>query len=182
MRTALRLCVFFAALLQPLAAAAGVDLALANVTVEYDGINLSIVGEVHLYAEGGVGPMTTSVRLYLDDVPMYSVPLATDFYLIETCEESYPDCDGLCQPMLINGQITPGTCNNWPQLANCCCLYLIFTPADPIPYAGQTTCTMIVDENDQIQEADETNNVYTVDLSPIDVPLSPWSAVKALYR
>jgi hypothetical protein len=166
----------------PAMVSADVDLHLVSVNVSYDGNDLHISAEVGASYHGSHGPFATDVRFYLDTDRVFTDPFDGPDYPIETCEDSAPACDGICVPMIINGTVTSGSCVNWLYPNGCSCIYLVLSNEGVQPYGGQATCTAVVDEDNNVQEADETNNSMTVDLQPIAVDMSTWTAIKVLYR
>ena len=49
-------------------------------------------------------------------------------------------------------------------------------------WTGEPTVTVVVDPDDEVAEADETNNVLTILLEPVETDRPTWSRLKASYR
>jgi len=171
----------------PAVAAADVDLSIASVSASYDGNELTLAAEVKMEAHGSIGPISADVRFYLDDQLVLTDPFDAEDLEVDTCQYfSPPNCGmGNCTDKVINGQPASGSCLTlqWGEDDPFCgCVYLVISPGGTAAYNDQTTCSVVVDEDDNVQEGDETNNVQTISLEPVPTEKVSWSAIKALYR
>ena len=165
----------------PTTATADVDLAVADIFVGYNGTDWEITVTASAHYQGSHGSFSTDINLYLDGGLVASFPYGADTYVLETCEDSAPECDGFCTPILYNGNLTYGSCVGWFIPDGCGCIYLV-AYYDAEVNSGQTMCTATVDEGDQVEEADENNNSMSVAMVPIPLEHLSWSTIKALYR
>ena len=165
----------------PTTATADVDLAVADIFVGYNGTDWEITVTVSAHYQDTHGSFSTDINLYLDGGLVANFPYGAGPYVIETCENSMPECDGVCAPILIDGNLTYGSCISWLNPADCACIYLV-AYYDAEMNSGQTTCTATVDEGDQVSEADENNNSMSVAMVPIPLDHLSWSSIKALYQ
>ncbi|MBC8426953.1 hypothetical protein H8E07_22795 [bacterium] len=169
------------------ASAQSVDLAMTEFTADWDGETLTLLAEVTVSSHGSFDPVATEVGFYLDQYYLGSYPLLLEQHIIGNCHEDMPpDCDGYCEPIYIDDQLTTAAAclaMNWSLQGNlCCCVYVVPMTPYLTPYHGEQTVTATADPQGIYAEGDETNNSMSIALGPIAAETRTWSHVKTLYR
>ncbi len=173
LKTAFSIAIALGFVMAPAVACGSVDLAITNVEIEWAGAQYFVHAEVTLQGTGDTGTVTTQVNYYADGAPTGSEPYSAEMTTAVSCEGSYPDCDGNCPAIIIDYQLVPGSCSNWVDPGSCACVYVtVSLDPGPIMYGGESSCTVVIDEEEQIEETDEMNNSMTVPLTPPNIDLS----------
>ena len=95
----------------------------------------------------------------------------------------WPDCgQGECLDLVTFSADWDGHCRDAGFLFQCACAYEITPCLEWVGWTGEPTVTVVVDPDDEVAEADETNNVLTILLEPVETDRPTWSRLKASYR
>ena len=162
-----------------------IDFEPTHCNVSWDGSEFTVEVEIRTSVQAEHAGFVTDVGFYFDGTYHGSVVFDADAFGPNPsikCENSFPDCDGLCAPTLINDELVSGTCTDWLAGEECCCMYLIWKSPGPIEYTDQNMCAIHVDDADAVAEADETNNVLYCEVSGTPVETRSWGVIKSLYR
>lgn len=163
-----------------------IDFEPTSCDVSWDGNEFTIEVEIQASVHGDHAGFYTDVGFYFDGSYHSSVVFDAQAFGPNPsikCEDTYPDCDGLCQPTIINGQVVNGSCSSWFVGGDkCACIYLVAKSPGPIQHTSQNTCEIYVDESNGVAEADETNNTLYCEIGPSAFEPMSWSTIKALYR
>ncbi|MGD9547130.1 MAG: hypothetical protein AB7V45_06200 [Candidatus Krumholzibacteriia bacterium] len=165
-----------------------VDLMVTAVQASLVGNDLLVAAEITILDQGYAAPISTTVRYYLDGQPVGSGPFNMLTSLPSTCNMfSPPNCDyGYCEDKDTNGQPTAAACVQMiyynTSMMGCGCVYLYLEPAHPLTYHDEMICSVAIDEEDSVAEADESNNMLAVSLEPVAERAESWSRLKATYR
>jgi hypothetical protein len=91
---------------------------------------------------------------------------------------------GSCLDITTGLGYTDGHCTtNASWLNRCACGYVLVRTFEPIPFQVEfPTVTIRLDPDGLIDEIDETNNEYVIDLAAVAASPRSWSAIKGLYR
>ena len=162
-----------------------IDFRAAGCSVTWQGNEFTVEAEIEVSAQGEHAGFVTDVGFYFDGAYYGSVVFDAGAFGPNPpvkCEDTHPACNGFCAPTLINGQLVNGICSSWFYEDKCCCVYVVFKSPGPIEHTGQENCTIVVDDGDNVVEANEDNNVYQCLVAGTPAKSATWSTIKALYR
>ena len=162
-----------------------IDFTVADCSVSWQGNEFTVEAEIEVSVHGDHDGFLTDVGFYFDGAFYGSVVFDAGAFGPNPsikCEDTYPACDGLCAPTIINGQLTSGSCSSWFLDDDCCCVYLVAKCPGPVQHSGQENCTIVVDDGDNVAEANEDNNVYQCAIAGTPAESATWGIIKALYR
>lgn len=165
-----------------------VDLMVTGVQASLVGNDLLVAAEVTVLDQGYPAPISTTVRYFLDGQPAGSGPFTMLTSLPGTCGMfSPPNCDyGYCEDKDTNGQPTAAACiqmiNYDTSMIGCGCVYVYLQPSHPVTYHDEMICAVVIDEEDIVAEADESNNTLSISLEPVAERAESWSRIKATFR
>lgn len=100
-------------------------------------------------------------------------------------QQSSLDCGaGSCLDIITGLGFADGHCsNNASWIDRCACGYVLHRTFEPIPFQIEfPTASIMVDPDGLVDEIDETNNEYVIDLAAVAASPRSWSAIKGLYR
>jgi hypothetical protein len=163
----------------------GIDFSVTGCGVSWTMDGFVIEAEISTHVQGEHSGFVTDVGFYVDGVFHSSVvfdggPFGPNPDI--KCEDTYPACDGLCAPAIINDQIVSGSCGSWLYTDSCSCVYLVLKNPGPIAYNDQVSCTIVADDGGNVAEANEENNSYECMIAGSPVEGTTWSTIKSLYR
>ncbi|MFH1689545.1 MAG: hypothetical protein ABIE42_04825 [Candidatus Eisenbacteria bacterium] len=162
-----------------------IDFRVADCSVTWQGNEFTVEAEIEVSAQGEHSGFVTDVGFYFDGSYYGSVVFDADAFGPNPsikCEDTYPACDGLCAPTIINGQLVNGSCSSWFFEDKCGCIYLVAKSPGPIQHTGQENCTIKVDDGNNVAEGNEENNVYQCAVAGTPAESATWGTIKALYR
>jgi hypothetical protein len=108
-----------------------------------------------------------------------------------------PNCSGSC-PVQVNGEWKQGQCHQWTTwtgagcnpynppstcmgMLHCACKTVIIYEVE-LDEATLDMLAVHLDPFDRIFEADETNNIFTMQVGDVPIEKTTWGKVKELYR
>jgi len=162
-----------------------IDFEATHCNVSWNGNEFMVEVEIQTSVQGEHAGFYTDVGFHFSNGEVSTVVFDADAFGPNPsikCEDTYPACDGLCKPTLINNQIVNGSCTSWFFEDKCGCIYLVAKCPGPIEYTDQNTCEIYVDDSNSVAEADETNNHLYCEIGTTAVESLSWSMIKALYR
>jgi hypothetical protein len=162
-----------------------IDLAVTDCAVTWEGTEFTVEVELEAGVQGEHSGFVTDVGFYFDGEFYGSVVYDAGAFgpnPAVKCEDTYPACDGLCAPTMINNELVNGSCSSWFLDDGCCCVYLVVKSPGPVQHTGQESCTIQVDDSDSVAEANEANNTYQCLIAVTPAERSTWAIIKALYR
>lgn len=181
MRTLLLICLALATV----SAAQDLDLELTAVDMEVAGSDYRLIPRITLTNAGHLASHALKVATYYGPT-LVQAASSTITYLQDhhTCwDYSWPNCgNGDCLDISGFGAFYEGYCRDASLFFFCACSYDVTPYLDWVGWTGEPSVTIVVDPDNEVAEADESNNVLTIMLEPVGNDAPSWSQLKALYR
>ena len=161
------------------------DLSVKCCEIGFSADNWRLNATISLTAIEPQAPHDLTVRLMVDGEFLESCTTTLSYnpasVFCYDCEG--PDCTGNSCPRLtgFNCEGVEGVCN-YAAFGGCGCTWNLSLCSCWMLISDQESAVIILDPDDEIAELDETNNMLTVDLTPVSAVHEAWSSIKALYR
>ena len=168
-----------------IAGAQELDLEVLDVGVELIGDNIYLHPQVRLTNAGNLAGHLLQIAIQYGPVMVEQLESGVEYVQENhTCwEYSFLNCgNGECLDIVTFSAFWEGYCMSSPWFLNCACAYVIEPFVEPIPLSEPTQLTVTVDPNGLVPEVDEDNNVFTINLEPIEAESSSWTLIKDMYR
>ncbi len=167
------------------APAQDIDLELAAVNLEVGNNEYRLQPQIRLHNAGNLASHMLKVAFYYGPILRQEIGSMVDYIQNNhTCwNYSWPNCgSGDCLDIYTLSAFYEGTCANTGFFYHCACSYEVETYFAWEPYTGEPMVTVVVDPFNEVAEADETNNVMTISLEPVEADGPTFSDLKTLYR